>query len=102
MILLRLSCDVKKNLIDCGNFKGLTFFIRAPGITLTKTPYILKFYTNYMQNVVLSYVNMLPMAVIIQCAHITLITWRKATVPEDCLLLAINAAISKKKKNALG
>lgn len=56
-----------------------------------------------MQNVVLSYVNMLPMPVIIQCAHITLITWRKAAVPEDSLLLAIIAAIRKnEKKNAFG
>lgn len=53
-----------------------------------------------MQNVVLSYVNMLPMAVIIQCAHITLITWRKAVEPEDSLLFAVIAVISKKEKNA--
>lgn len=53
-----------------------------------------------MQNVVLSYVNMLPMAVIIQCAHITLITWRKAAEPEDSLLFAVIAVISKKEKNA--
>lgn len=70
---------------------------------MAKIPYVLKFYTNYMQNVVLSYVNMLPMPVIIQCAHITLITWRKAAVPEDSLLLAIIAAIRKnEKKNAFG
>lgn len=62
--------------------------------------YALKFYKNYTQNVVLSYVNMLLMAVIMQCAHITLITWRKAAVPEDSLLFVIIAAISKKEKNA--
>lgn len=43
---------------------------------------------------------MLLMAVIMQCAHITLITWRKAAVPEDSLLFVIIAAISKEEKNA--
>lgn len=66
---------------------------------MAKIIYVLKFYTNYIQNVVLSYVNMLPMAVIIQCAHI-LITWRKAAVPEDSRLFAIIAAIRKRGKNA--